>query len=416
MVRLKGFQELTPVDDALERFLKALPLRRLDGVTLPTGDALNRVVARDITAARSLPPFNRSAVDGYALKAKNTLGATSFQPKTLRLAMEKARLSDGEAREIWTGNRVPKDADAVIMLEHTTKTDGDLAVLSPVPPGANVSRKGEDVLKGAMAVERGTRLKPQHTGLLAALGVTSVSVVRKPKVALLATGNELVALGERLGSDQIVEVNSIILSGMCADLGAEAFDLGIAGDDEHVIEGRIRDGLAKADVMMTTGGTSVGAYDLVPKAIEQVEPAGLIIHGVAMRPGMPTGLAVVRGKPVLVLSGNPVAAMVGFEVFARPLILRLLGASEPRPRVRARLTRRVTGVLGRRVFLRAKVVDRDGEFMAEPVRVKGSGIITTMTAANGYVIVPEDREGLQKDELVTVYLFDAIGRAETQDV
>jgi molybdopterin molybdotransferase len=415
VVRLKGFQELTSVDDALERFLKALPPRKLDSVILPTGDALNRVVARDIAAAKDLPPFNRSAVDGYAVKAKNTVGATSFQPKTLRL-VEKASLADGEAREIWTGNRVPKGADAVVMLEHTMKMDRDLAVLAPVTPGANVSRKGEDVPKGAVAVRRGTRLKPQHTGLLAALGLTHVPVVRKPKVALLATGNELVALGERLEPHQIVEVNSILLSGMCADLGAEAFELGIAGDDEHVIEGRIRDGLAKADVMMTTGGTSVGAYDLVPKAIEQVEPAGLIVHGVALRPGMPTGLAVVHGKPVLVLSGNPVAAMVGFEVFARPLILRLLGASEPRPRVRARLTRRVAGVLGRRVFLRARVVDREGEFVVEPVRVKGSGIITTMTAANGYVIVPEDREGLRKDELVTVHLFDAIGGAETQDV
>jgi molybdopterin molybdotransferase len=415
MVRLKGFQELTPIDDALARFLKAASPRRLESAMLPTENALNRIAAQNITAERSLPPFNRSAVDGYAVKAKNTVDATQFKPKTLRL-VETAGIADGEATEIWTGNKVPDGADAVIMLEHTTKMDKEIAVLGPLTPGANVSQKGEDVRKGNVAVQRGTRLRPQHLGLLAALGKARVPVVRQPKVALLATGNELAALDEQLAPYAIVEVNSILLSGMCTDLGAAAVKLGIASDDEAMIETKIREGLRKADVVITTGGTSVGACDLVPKAIEHIEPEGIIVHGIAMRPAMPTALAVVRKKPLLVLSGNPVAAMLGFEVFARPLILRLLGANEDRAKVTAKLTRRVAGVLGRRIFLRARVVERDGEFLAEPVRVKGSGIITTMTAANGYVIIPEDREGLRENEVVTVHLFDAISGEETLDV
>jgi len=212
-----------------------------------------------------------------------------------------------------------------------------------------------------------------------------------------------------LEPNQIIEVNSIILSGMCTELGAEAFSLGIATDDENEIKEKICEGLAKADIVITTGGTSVGIHDVVPKVIEQIERHSVVAHGIAMRPSMPTALAVVHGKPVIILSGNPVAAVVGFEVFARPLIQKLLGIrNDTRVKLKAKLTRRVAGVLGRRVFLRVKVVEKDGEFLAEPIRVKGSSIITTMTKANGYVVIPEDREGLRENEIVTVHLFDTI--------
>ncbi len=164
-------------------------------------------------------------------------------------------------------------------------------------------------------------------------------------------------------------------------------------------------------MLITTGGTSVGYDDFVPTAIDQMGTPGVVVHGIAMRPAMPTALAIVQGKPVIVLSGNPVAAMIGFEVFVRELVLRLLGIeSEPRPMLRARLTRKVPSALGRRVFLRVQVFEKDGEFWAEPVRVKGSGILSTMTKANGYVMIPETREGLDRGESVTVHLFDRIGK------
>ena len=408
MARLKGFKKLTSIDEALSRFLDRLQPKRLATVRISLKEALGRVTAKDINATKDLPPYHRSAVDGYALKAVDTVGASPYQPKGLRL-VNKEPVKERELREIWTGNPLPKGADSVVMLEHTERNDNQIQILVSLTPGANVSRKGEDVKKGNVVVEAGLRLRPHHLGLLAALENREVQVVRKPKVALLATGSELAPLGAPLKPNQIVEVNSIILSELCSELGAESFSLGIARDDEDEIRGKICEGLAKADLTITTGGTSVGVHDLVPRVIEQIEPHALVAHGIAMRPGMPTALAVIQEKPVLVLSGNPVAASVGFEVFARPTILRFLGIKEEgRARLKAKLTRRVAGVLGRRVILRVRVVEKDGDFLAEPIRIKGSSIITTMTRANGYVIIPEDREGLRKDEIVMVHLFGTV--------
>ena len=408
LARLKGFKKLTSINEALSRFLDRLQPRKLATVQISLKEALGRVTAKNINAIRDLPPYHRSAVDGYALRAIDTVGASPYQPKDLRL-VNKELGGERELREIWTGNPLPKGADSVVMLEHTERIDNRIRILVSLTPGANVSRKGEDVKRGDVVVKAGLRLRPHHLGLLAALENREVKVVRKPKVALLATGSELAPLGAPLKPNQIVEVNSIILSELCSELGAESFSLGIARDDEDEIRVRICEGLAKADLIITTGGTSVGVHDLVPRVIEQIEPHALVAHGIAMRPGMPTALAVVQRKPVLVLSGNPVAASVGFEVFARPTILGFLGIKEEgRARLKAKLTRRVAGVLGRRVILRVRVVEKDGVFLAEPIRIKGSSIITTMTKANGYVIIPEDREGLRENEVVMVHLFGTV--------
>ena len=408
MARLKGFKKLTSINEALSRFLDRLQPRKLATVQISLKEALGRVTAKNINAIRDLPPYHRSAVDGYALRAIDTVGASPYQPKDLRL-VNKELGGERELREIWTGNPLPKGADSVVMLEHTERIDNRIRILVSLTPGANVSRKGEDVKRGDVVVKAGLRLRPHHLGLLAALENREVKVVRKPKVALLATGSELAPLGAPLKPNQIVEVNSIILSELCSELGAESFSLGIARDDEDEIRVRICEGLAKADLIITTGGTSVGVHDLVPRVIEQIEPHALVAHGIAMRPGMPTALAVVQRKPVLVLSGNPVAASVGFEVFARPTIQRFLGIKEEgRARLKAKLTRRVAGVLGRQVILRVRVVEKDGVFLAEPIRIKGSSIITTMTKANGYVIIPEDREGLRENEIVMVHLFGTV--------
>ncbi len=410
MARLKGFQTLTNIDDALSIFLRKLKPKRLEPEQAQISMGLGRVTAEDVVAENDLPPFDRSAVDGYAVRAQDTLGASQFKPRMVRV-IKNEKIDEKEAREIWTGNPLSGGADSVIMLEHTKRKDGEIEVWNPVTPGENVSKRGEDVRKGQIAVKSGTRLKPHHIGLLAALGMTHVAVVRKPTIAILSTGDELVDLGHKPKMNQVIDVNRLILSSMCQELGAEAIDLGIAKDDISEIGARIREGLGKADMLITTGGTSVGYDDFVPTAIDQMGRPGVVVHGIAMRPAMPTALAIVQGKPVIVLSGNPVAAMIGFEVFVRELVLRLLGIeSEPRPMLRARLTRKVFSALGRRVFLRVQVFGKDGEFWAEPVRVKGSGILSTMTKANGYVMIPETREGLDRGESVTVHLFDRIGK------
>jgi molybdopterin molybdotransferase len=406
LARLKGFEKLTNVDDALQSFLRQLKPERLDSEQVPLNEALGRVTAENIRAKYNLPPFDRSAVDGYALRAKDTFGASAFNTKTFKLTEDKVR--ENEARTIWTGNPIPKGADAVVMLEYTRKSEDKIEVEKAVTPGRNVSKRGEDVAEGDVAIESGTRLNPHHLGLLAALGETHVSVVRKPKVAILATGSELVELGQKLEPGKIVETNRLVFSSLCKELGAETLDLGLAKDDQKEISAKIKEGLEQADAVITTGGTSVGYPDLVPLAVNQLGKPGVIIHGVAIRPGMPTALAILKGKPVFVLSGNPVAATVGFEVFALPTLLKLLGIKEARAAVEAKLTRRVAGVLGRRVFLRVRVFEKDGGFFAEPVRVTGSGVLTTMTKANGYVIIPENREGVEEGKSVRVHLFSSI--------
>jgi len=407
-VRLKGFTKLVSIDDAMATFLEKLKPKVLSTERIPLHEALGRVTAENLVAQKDLPPFDRSAVDGYAVKAEDTANASIFNPKVLKLTRN-AELNKGEAKPLWTGNPLPKGANAVVMIEHTKKVDGEIEVFKAVTPGGNVSKKGEDIRKGEVAVESGVVLKPQHIGLLASLGYTQIPVIRKPKVAVLATGDELVELGEPSSEGQIIESNRLILSGLCLELGAQPISLGICKDDVKEIREKIREGLERADIVITTGGTSVGQRDLVPQAVNDTGSPGIVIHGVAMQPGMPTGLAIVNEKPVFVLSGNPVAAMVGFEVFVRPLILKMLGAKNvSRPRLKAKLTRRVAGSLGKRVFLRVRVSEIRGEFIAEPVRVKGSGVITTMTKANGYVEIPETREGLEEGEIVTVNLFDEV--------
>jgi molybdopterin molybdotransferase len=407
--RLRGFERLTNVDEALSIFLKAFKLKKLSSVSVSVEEALGRVTAKNIIAPIDLPSFDRSAVDGYAVRAQDTLEASQFKPKTLQLTNGDS-VGENKAKQVWTGNPLPKGADAVIMLEHTRAMKDKIEVIAALTPSENVSKRGEDIRKGEIAVESGKRLQAHHVGLLTALGISHVDVVQKPQVAIVSTGNELVELGKKSQPHQIIDSNRYIFSGLVTELGAQPINLGIARDNQDEIGAKISEGLAKADVVITTGGTSVGVADLVPMVINKLGKPGVVIHGVALRPGMPTALAVLKGKPVFVLSGYPVAATIGFEVFARPVILKLLGIEyEPRPLLKAELTRRVSGVLGRRVYLRVNVFKRDNNFLAEPVRTKGSGLLTTMTKANGYVIIPEDKEGLDQGETVLVHLFAPIG-------
>jgi molybdopterin molybdotransferase len=406
LARLKGFQKLTLVDDALRTWLDVLQVKKCGERTVPLDEALNRVLAVDIVAKEDLPRFDKSAVDGYALKAEDTTGASQFKPVTFQItALEE--VSAKQASQIWTGNPIPKGADAVEMIENTKKREGELEVWVPLALGGNVSKKGEDVKKGETVLKAGTRLKPYHLALLAAMGNSEVKVAEKPRIAILATGNELAEIGSKPAKNQIFDSNRIMLSAMCRELGAEPVNLGIAKDDMVEIAAKLKMALQNCDAVITTGGTSVGGLDLVPEVVNKTGKPGIVVHGLALRPAMPTALAVLEGKPVMVLSGNPVAAIIGFEVFARPLICKMLGMkqAEPRPTVNAVMTRKIAAALGRRTFVRVRVTQKNGEFFAEPVSARGSAAISTMTRGNGFVIVPENREGVTEGEVVLVRLF-----------
>lgn len=408
MVRLKGFRKLTPVDEALNKFLGAIKIGKLKTASVPLDQALNRVLAEPIEANDDVPRFDRSAVDGYAVRAKDTVCASQFKPGIMILSNEN-EIEENQAKQVWTGAPIPKGADAVIMLENTKRVEEGIEVWASLALGENVSRRGEDIKKGEIAVDAGVRLKPQHLGLIAALGTARVKVFEKPRIAILTTGNELAEIGSKRQENQIFDANKHVVSALCRELGAEPLDLGIAEDNLEEIVEKLRAGLV-ADAIITTGGTSVGASDLVPEAVNRIGKPGVLVHGVAMRPAMPTALAVADGKPAVILSGNPVAAMIAFEVFARPLICRMLGLKkeEPRPTLKAIITRRVNTILGRRTFVRVRVHKKDENFLADPMSAKGSGMITTMTRSNGYVVAPENREGLEEGEAVTVHVFGSI--------
>jgi molybdopterin molybdotransferase len=406
LVKLKGFQKLTNTDEALSSWLDVMQIKKPKQTAVAFGEALGRVLAEDVVAKEDLPRFDKSAVDGYALKFEDSSGASQFKPAIFQLT-ENSEIQVNQAKQLWTGNPIPKGANAAVMLENTKKLDGKLEVWSQLAPGDNISRKGEDVNKGEIAVKAGSRLNPYHIALAAALGYSELQVYTKPKIAILATGNELAEVGTLPAGNQIFDSNKIMLSAICQELGAETIDCGIAKDNLEEIMEKIKKALQTSDALITTGGTSVGGLDLVPDAVNSIGKPGVIAHGMALRPAMPTGIAVLEGKPVMILSGNPVAAVVGFEVFGRPAVCRLLGLSrtEQRTAVKAVMTRKISSALGRKTYVRVLLTMKNGEFIAEPVSAKGSGAISTMTTSNGFVIVPENREGIIEGETVIVYMF-----------
>ena len=408
-MKLKGFQKLTLTDQALKTWLKAWQTGKQKVAMVPLQDAVGRILAEDLVAKGSLPRFDRSAMDGYAVKAADTAGASQNKPAIFEIT-EKQEIGAGQARQIWTGNFIPEGADAVVMVEETNRKNGKLEVWCQVTPFLNVAKIGEDIKAGALIAKAGTRLNPYHIGLAAAQGNSQLKVAEKPKIAILATGNELAEVGTPLTGNLIYDSNKIMIASECKQLGAETIDFGLVQDNFDEIAAKIRDALKGNDAVITTGGTSVGGLDLVPDAVNKLGKPGVVVHGVALRPAMPTAVAVLEGKPVLILSGNPVASVIGFEVFGRVMVCRLLGMdkTENRPMMRAVLSRRVTSALGRKTYVRVHVALRGDEFVAEPISAKGSGAISTMTQSNGFLVIDEDREGVNEGETVLIHMFGSV--------
>jgi molybdopterin molybdotransferase len=416
---LKGFRQTTNVEKALERFFANVTVEKLNSELVSPEEAFGRVLAEDAISKVNVPSHDRAAMDGYAVVALDTFGSSQTSPALLslvnRVDMGKYptfQLRRGEIAEIATGAVLPAGADAVVMLEYARKIDEkQVEILIPVTPGENVSKTGEDVRNGDLVLKEGTCIKPPDVAMLAALSTERVRVVRRPKVAIICTGSELIELGNPPSPGKILNTNRFLLSAMIQELSASPIYLGIAEDTVEDISRLIRLGLAEADVVTITGGTSVGGKDLVPDAIDLAGKPGMLVHGISIRPGMPTGLASVNGKPVVSLSGQPVAAMIGFDTFVRPLILRLLGTiEEPMPSVQAELSRRIASASGMKTFLRVVVRESERGYVADPITTSGSGLLSSMTQANGIIVIPEDKEGIEVGEVVTVTLFRPVER------
>jgi len=413
-VKMRGFKSTARIAEATATFFSALSFEKPVVESVPTLKALGRVLGEDVISQVDVPPFYRSAVDGYAVHAEDTFGASRTNPSILTLIDEieagdkvVLEVKRGEAAKIATGAAMPKVADAVVMLEYTKAIDPHrIQIWTAVTPSENVTRKGEDVHAGEIVLEKGVRIRPQDVGVLAMLGKTVVNVVKKPRVSIFSTGDELVEREEEVNAGKTIDVNRPILLSMIREAGAIGLDKGIVKDQFEDMRRKMEESLDEADAVVVTGGTSVGAKDLIPEVVDSIGKPGMLVHGVSMRPGMPTGLGVVNRKPVISLPGNPVAAMIAFEVFVKPLISRLMEAHEElTPKIKGRLIRRIASVQGFRTFNRVLVRRLGDQISVEPIRLTGSGILTSMTKANGILVIPEDVEGYEAGEEVEVSLL-----------
>ena len=408
-----GFKELTPITEALRTIFGNLPHKAVGVEKVSLSLAVGRFLAEDVLSEIDIPAFERSTKDGFAVIAEDTHGEEPAAPVCLRLVgavqignIPTVRVSKGEAVSIITGGNMPHGANAVVMVEDTRKReDGTVEISREVSSGENVTGKGEDVRNGSIVLRKGTRLLPQDIGMLTCLGLSQVSVKTRPKVAVLSTGSELEAQPDP-SSGKIPDVNRPTLISALRELDCEPIDLGIVDDDFDKIRSKLEHGIKVADIVLVTAGTSVGPRDMVPEIINSLGKPGTLVHGVAMRPAMPTGLAVVDEKPIISLPGFPVSAYIAFLELVRPLVAYMLGTdSLPRPTVKARLSERVVGDPGSRIYVRVLVTSSRGGYIARPIPASSSAILSSLVQANGFVIIPENVEGYEEGQEVDAELF-----------
>lgn len=409
------FKALT-VEEArhtIARHLDAVGIKR----TVPISGALGRIIVEDVTAPEDVPGFNRSTMDGFAVMARDTFGATESLPAYLDVDGEifmgrEARepLASGRAWRIPTGGMLPPGADAVVMVEHTEELDSrTIGVTRPVAPGDNIVRKGEDVAAGSTVLNRGRLIRPQDLGVLSAMGINSLEVIEPFRVAIISTGDEVVGPEERPAPGQVRDINSYALYGLAQQCGARPEIVGIIKDDFRTLKDAMEQALARSDMVLLSGGSSVGTRDVSCRVIETLGEPGILFHGISIKPGKPTIGAVLNGKPVFGLPGHPVSAMVVFMLLVEPL-LKLGRYPEGNKELRlefpvqAKINRNIRSAAGREDFLRVNLKADGGELVAEPVLGK-SGLIATMVRADGLARIPVEKEGVEAGEWVWVRLF-----------
>ncbi len=403
-VRMRGFRERSTVEQAFAAALDGVEPLELEAVTVT--ECAGRVLATDVVSDVAVPPFRRATMDGYAVQADDTYGASDYDPVMLDVAGQSMpgvgsdeAVGKGRAVRIMTGAPVPDDADAVLRAEDADEIDGRLAVRAAVAPGRNVGRVGEDIDPGTTVLARGRRLLPQDVGLLASIGHDPANVHRRPLVRIVVSGDELLAPGNKPAGTKIVDSNSPMLSALTERDGGVPEINRLPDDAEQMRETLARPG---ADVIVTSGAASVGTEDRVPLLIAEL--GELSVHGVAMRPSSPTGVGRIGGKPVLVLPGNPVSCLVAYDFFAGPVIRTLAGLSPAWPYrvVRLPLRTRIVSQIGRTDY--ARVVVRDG--MVEPLAVSGASVLSSVTRATGFVVIPSGLEGYPEGSEIAVQLYD----------
>jgi putative molybdopterin biosynthesis protein len=394
--RQEQFLEVVSADEARLRFERQLDLSPLPGETVSLDEVLGRVLSADVVAPIDVPPFDRSGVDGFAVRAADTIGASDAAPRRLRLNAEVIACGHAPALEIQsraattiaTGGVIPRGADAVVMVEHTdveeTAEGPAIDVRRTVAPGQFIAFAGSDIARGETLLRRGQHIRSREIGMLAACGLASVEVVRRPRVAVLSTGDELVQPGKPLPPAGVYDSNGAIIAAAVTEAGGDPIAFGAFPDNEKQLETAVRGALAECDMVVLSGGTSKGAGDLSHRILASLGKPGVLVHGVALKPGKPLCLAVVDGKPIVVLPGFPTSAIFTFHTFAAPVIRARAGLRpEVVETVKARVPLRVASELGRQEFVLVALVAGEHGPLAFPTG-KGSGSVTAFSQADGF--------------------------------
>ncbi|MBN2548947.1 MAG: molybdopterin molybdenumtransferase MoeA [Anaerolineales bacterium] len=407
------FLQLLPPGEALEIFLRGLT-HQVGAELVDTAEALGRVTAQAVQAPHNLPTFSRSTVDGYAVRAQDTYGASESLPvylpvvgEVLMGATPQFKLAAAQCALIHTGGMLPEGANAVVMLEQTQSTrPGEIEVLRDMAVGENIIKVGEDVRQGEEVFKAGLRLRPSEIGGLMALGLTRLLAARRPRVGILSSGDEVVPPDQDISLGQVRDVNSYSLSALVEASGGIPVRYGILPDHESALREAAVRALEQCDMVLITAGSSASARDLTSQVIEALGRPGVLVHGVNIRPGKPTILAVCEGKPVIGLPGNPVSALVIARLFVTPAIEWLLGVRQPRPQavVTARLSLNIPSQSGREDWTPVRLLGNPGSYTAEPVFGK-SNMIFILARADGLVKIPAAATGLTSGDLVEVYLL-----------
>jgi putative molybdopterin biosynthesis protein len=427
LARQEQFLDVVDRDEAAFRFQRHLKLRPLGTERVPLSRAAGRVLARAIVAEVDVPGFDRASVDGFALRADDTVGASERAPRILTVNREiltpgkepQFPVTPGTATLIATGGMVPRGADAVIMVEHTEALDDDertlIEVRRPMVAGQFIAFAGSDLARGETVLRAGQVLSSREIGMLAAVGCVLIEVWRKPRVAIISTGDEIVAPGEPIAPGAVYDSNAAILAAAAEEAGGIACPLGIGPDDEIVLTRLVEAGLASCDMVILSGGTSKGAGDLCYRAVAHFRDPGIVVHGVALKPGKPLCLAVTGGKPIVVLPGFPTSAIFTFHEFVAPVIRAFAGLpAEQAERLQATLPLRVSSEGGRTEYLMVSLTRgaEDGALAAYP-NAKGSGAVTAFSQADGFIAIGQHVESVSAGTPVEVQL---IGRAHLADL
>ncbi len=411
----KVFRTLLSLEDAKNRILAYVPSCPTGHEDVSLQTALGRIVAEDIRATIDVPGFDRASMDGYAVRAKDTFGADERNPLKLRIigAVEtgedsQVRVEEGGAAEISTGAPIPRGADAVVMVEYTQHEDGELKIFKAVNPGENIMAAGSDLMAGEHTLRKGQTLTPKEMGLLSAIGLARVKVYRKPQVAVISSGNELVSPGDRLAYGKIYDVNSTIIAAAVMESGGEVVLQAVAQDTEEDLKRKIEDGLGCADILLTSGSTSAGVGDRLYKILDSYGEPGVVVHGLAVKPGKPTIFALVKGKPVFGLPGYPTSALTIYTLLVHPVISAMAGIpEEEQGTTDAKCASKIYSAKGKREFLPVHLIkDEKGSLLAYPT-TEGSGAITSLSMADGFIEISENVQFLEEGERVNVQLYSS---------